>query len=191
MRLIELIHRAVPYPVFLITSAQDGLAVSVAHKRYAENEADKMVIERVVAASALAGELPSHVVQAFLQGLALAHQPCRDAFPKPTALISKLIEQIASDGDLVLDFFAGSGTTGHALWNSSEHTDPLVASAPKVQAGRRQSRRSARTRLSPRQSYSIKRLEPLYDFRREISLPEGKLLGLRAGTKCTRTRRSA
>lgn len=36
-------------------------------------------------------------------------------FPKPTALISKLIEQVAGDGDIVLDFFAGSGTTGHAL----------------------------------------------------------------------------
>ncbi|MGO6683570.1 site-specific DNA-methyltransferase [Rhizobium leguminosarum] len=36
-------------------------------------------------------------------------------FPKPTELISKLIEQVAGDGDTVLDFFAGSGTTGHAL----------------------------------------------------------------------------
>jgi adenine-specific DNA-methyltransferase len=37
------------------------------------------------------------------------------AFPKPTRLISSLIEQVASEGDIVLDFFAGSGTTGHAL----------------------------------------------------------------------------
>ncbi|MER9304268.1 site-specific DNA-methyltransferase [Mesorhizobium sp. M0496] len=37
------------------------------------------------------------------------------AFPKPTALIASLIEQVAADGDIVLDFFAGSGTTGHAL----------------------------------------------------------------------------
>jgi adenine-specific DNA-methyltransferase len=37
------------------------------------------------------------------------------AFPKPTELIASLIEQVAADGDLVLDFFAGSGTTGHAL----------------------------------------------------------------------------
>lgn len=36
-------------------------------------------------------------------------------FPKPTELISKLIEQVAADGDIVLDFFAGSGTTGHAM----------------------------------------------------------------------------
>lgn len=37
------------------------------------------------------------------------------AFPKPTRLIASLIEQVAADGDIVLDFFAGSGTTGHAL----------------------------------------------------------------------------
>lgn len=37
-------------------------------------------------------------------------------FPKPVGLIRRLLEiaQI-SDGDLVLDFFAGSGTTAHAL----------------------------------------------------------------------------
>ncbi len=37
------------------------------------------------------------------------------AFPKPTDLIASLIEQVAADGDIILDFFAGSGTTGHAL----------------------------------------------------------------------------
>jgi len=36
------------------------------------------------------------------------------SFPKPVALISDLIEQGASREDIVLDFFAGSGTTGHA-----------------------------------------------------------------------------
>ena len=37
------------------------------------------------------------------------------SFPKPTELIAALIEQVAGDGDIVMDFFAGSGTTGHAL----------------------------------------------------------------------------
>jgi adenine-specific DNA-methyltransferase len=37
------------------------------------------------------------------------------AFPKPTDLIATLIEQVTADGDIVLDFFAGSGTTGHAV----------------------------------------------------------------------------
>ncbi|CAN2190795.1 DNA methylase N-4/N-6 [Candidatus Nanopelagicaceae bacterium] len=35
--------------------------------------------------------------------------------PKPTELVRQLIASCTSDGDLVLDFFAGSGTVGHAV----------------------------------------------------------------------------
>ena len=48
-RLTELIHRAIPYPVLLITVGSGGLAVSVAPKRAAQNEGGKVVVERVVA----------------------------------------------------------------------------------------------------------------------------------------------
>ena len=37
------------------------------------------------------------------------------AFPKPSRLIALLIEQATTSGDLVLDSFSGSGTTGHAV----------------------------------------------------------------------------
>jgi adenine-specific DNA-methyltransferase len=36
-------------------------------------------------------------------------------FPKPVALLQMLIEQVTSDDDIVLDFFAGAGSTGHAV----------------------------------------------------------------------------
>ena len=37
-------------------------------------------------------------------------------FPKPHRYIAEIVAQIATqDGDLVLDSFAGSGTTGHAV----------------------------------------------------------------------------
>ena len=36
-------------------------------------------------------------------------------FPKPTDLVRLFAEQITSGSDIVLDFFAGSGTTGHAV----------------------------------------------------------------------------
>lgn len=36
--------------------------------------------------------------------------------PKPTRLIERVIQIATSDGDLVLDSFAGSGTTGHAAF---------------------------------------------------------------------------
>lgn len=37
------------------------------------------------------------------------------SFPKPTSLIAKLVEVSTGPDDLVLDFFAGSGTTAHAV----------------------------------------------------------------------------
>jgi len=39
------------------------------------------------------------------------------AFPKPSQFVASLIEQASETGDLILDSFSGSGTTGHAvLW---------------------------------------------------------------------------
>ena len=40
-------------------------------------------------------------------------------YPKPLSLIRLLIGQIMKEGDLVMDFFAGSGTTAHALFDWS------------------------------------------------------------------------
>lgn len=36
------------------------------------------------------------------------------SFPKPSSLIERIVEQTTSDGDIVIDFFAGSGSTAHA-----------------------------------------------------------------------------
>jgi len=37
------------------------------------------------------------------------------SFPKPVDLMRKLVEQATKDDDIILDFFAGSGTTAHAV----------------------------------------------------------------------------
>lgn len=79
-RLIELIHRAIPYPVLLVTADEKGLVLSAAHKRHAEREAGKVVIERVVSTAALRLEKLNSQEQAFLQSLALAKQSRRGLF---------------------------------------------------------------------------------------------------------------
>lgn len=79
-RLIELIHRAIPYPVLLVTSDEQGVSVSVAHKRNAEREAGKVVIERLVFAQLASGNLTPSTQKAFLESLALVKQPRRDLF---------------------------------------------------------------------------------------------------------------
>lgn len=77
-RLTELIHRAIPYPVLLITSGSGGLAVSVAPKRAAQNEGGKVVVERVVAVGELDPLAPPDTERAFLNSLTLKSQPSRD-----------------------------------------------------------------------------------------------------------------
>ncbi|HEX8670365.1 MAG TPA: site-specific DNA-methyltransferase, partial [Longimicrobium sp.] len=42
------------------------------------------------------------------------------AYPKPVSLIRSLIRAATRDGDIVIDFFAGSGTTGHAVLNLNQ-----------------------------------------------------------------------
>ena len=44
-------------------------------------------------------------------------------FSKPTELIKFLIEQGTKNGDIVLDFFAGSGTTGHSIIEMNKKGD--------------------------------------------------------------------
>ncbi len=41
-------------------------------------------------------------------------------YSKPTKLINRLIELSTNEGDIILDFFAGSGTTAHAVLESNK-----------------------------------------------------------------------
>jgi len=43
-------------------------------------------------------------------------------FPKPSKLIRTMIQQVLDDGDIVLDFFAGSGSTAHAVLDFNRET---------------------------------------------------------------------
>lgn len=39
--------------------------------------------------------------------------------PKSTDVLARLFHSMTGDGDLVIDFFAGSGSTGHAIWEQN------------------------------------------------------------------------
>ncbi|MCW5737194.1 MAG: DUF4391 domain-containing protein [Enhydrobacter sp.] len=79
-RLIELIHRAIPYPVLLISSDDQGVTISASHKRRAQNDAGRTVTEAVTAAIALRPHTADAIEAAFLQGLALAEQQHTDLY---------------------------------------------------------------------------------------------------------------
>jgi len=73
-RLVELLHRAVPYPVLLVFTHGGCVSVSLIHKRHALNEADKVILDgehRVVDIQRIERSPQS----AFLQALDIARQP--------------------------------------------------------------------------------------------------------------------
>lgn len=72
-RLAELVHRAVPYPLLLLLAGQQGLLLSLAHKRWAQNEAGKVVLDGEPTTVDLALDLSAE--HPFVQALALTRQP--------------------------------------------------------------------------------------------------------------------
>ena len=75
-RLAELVHRAVPYPVLLLLHSGQRMMLSLAHKRWAQNEAGKVVLDSGMVSASLPDDAPSaDVLSAFMQALALTSQP--------------------------------------------------------------------------------------------------------------------
>ncbi|WP_229519244.1 DUF4391 domain-containing protein [Massilia rhizosphaerae] len=72
-RLGELIHRAVPYPVLLLVLTADLVELSLAHKRAAQNETGRIVLDGEVVGLVLGEEQP--VPQGLLAALATDRQP--------------------------------------------------------------------------------------------------------------------
>ncbi|MCP5278907.1 MAG: DUF4391 domain-containing protein [Thiobacillus sp.] len=95
-RLVELIHRAVPYPVLLATANQDGVSISLAHKRQSQGEAGKVVIEDLRATPALQLDSPDQRLTTFLQSLALEQQPRSNLYVLYQGWIDRLTAFAAS-----------------------------------------------------------------------------------------------
>jgi len=74
-RLLELVHRAVPYPLILIAEQTGQIGISAAHKRWAQNEAGKTVLDGEIVSADYAGEQDAGYLTTFLASLALGRQP--------------------------------------------------------------------------------------------------------------------
>ncbi len=75
VRLAELVHRAVPYPVLLLLESEPRVTLSLAHKRWAQNEAGKIVLDGSVVSIPLPDDaLSVAALSAFMQALALTRQ---------------------------------------------------------------------------------------------------------------------
>ena len=74
-RLIELVHRAIPYPALLLTEQAEWPGISAAHKRWSQGEAGKTVLEGGVVSVEWESALDGEHCQAFGAALAVAQQP--------------------------------------------------------------------------------------------------------------------
>ena len=159
-RLTELIHRAIPYPVLLVSSFLDGdtasIAVSAAHKRFAQNEAGKFVVDEILTTNPIALDaVPSATAQAFLSTLALARLPTRDLFAFYQGWM-----------DSIVGFEASSITGRFALPESPEQMRQMRESVAKhsqildeLSALRTQATKEKQMNRLVELNMSIKRLE--------------------------------
>ena len=72
-RLTERIHRAIPYPVFLIRSQHAGLSLSLAHLRWSQGQSGQTVLDGSLVTATVDPEIPTTI--AFLASLNVTGQP--------------------------------------------------------------------------------------------------------------------
>ena len=77
-RLLDLIHRAIPYPVVLVTQQGDTVNLSLAHKGWSQGETGKTVLDGEVVAVEWNHERHEKHEREFLAAVALARQPRTD-----------------------------------------------------------------------------------------------------------------
>lgn len=110
LRLTELMHRAIPYPLVLVTVHRDVLNLSLAHKRWSQGEAGKVVIEDV-RQTPLVPDAASPEEVSFLASLAISQLPSLNLF----ALYSGLLERIAAlEAARITGTFAPPHAAAHA-----------------------------------------------------------------------------
>jgi Domain of unknown function (DUF4391) len=74
-RLIELVHRAVPYPVLLVAEQGFTVGLSAAPKRWSQSETGKTVLEGAVVTVEWDADQDNHRWPGFCDALALGQQP--------------------------------------------------------------------------------------------------------------------
>lgn len=110
-RLPELLHRAVPYPVFLLVAEGTRLTLSLAHKRWSQGETGAMVLDGEPVAATLTESEPGGLQSSFREALSLARQPRADLYLLYQGWIDTLLALLAAR---VTGLFAVAASPDHA-----------------------------------------------------------------------------
>jgi hypothetical protein len=79
-RLLELVHRAIPYPLVLVAAHGETVTLSLAHKRWSQGERGKIVIEDVYRTLPFRPQTPTPQEASFLSTLAVSRLPPENLF---------------------------------------------------------------------------------------------------------------
>ena len=163
-RLIELIHRAIPYPVALIVGQGTGVSLALAHKRRSQGEAGKVVIEEMRRTAPFDPASASPQLTLFLPTLAVSCLPHRDLF----ALYQGWIDRVAA-------FEAARITGAYAPPESAERATELQEGleahnrlAREIAALRAQASKEKQINRRVELNLEIKRLEARLAETREV-----------------------
>ena len=74
-RLAEIIHRAIPYPLIVVFASDEGVSVSLAHKRFSQAEKDAIVAEEFISTGWFDPTEPDGVHADFLKSLNISTWP--------------------------------------------------------------------------------------------------------------------
>jgi len=91
IRIAELIHRAIPYPVLLVSGQSETVSFSCSHKRWSQAEAGKVVIEEVHRTRPFQIDSLGTQQTQFLASLALSVMPANDLYRLYQGWIDRLI----------------------------------------------------------------------------------------------------
>lgn len=80
VRLTELVHRAIPYPLLLLSSHEGLCTFSVAHKRWSQGETGKVVIEDLFCSAPFRPDTTKPEEAAFIASLKLSNLPRESLF---------------------------------------------------------------------------------------------------------------
>ncbi|MCS6291724.1 MAG: DUF4391 domain-containing protein [Nitrospira sp.] len=110
-RLIELIHRAIPYPVVLLTEQGGAVSLSLAHKRWSQGEGGAVVVEDVRRTAPFDPKNPTAEEAHFISSLAVSGLPHRDLF----ALYQGWLDRVAAlEAAQITGTFAPPDSDGRA-----------------------------------------------------------------------------
>lgn len=89
-RIAELVHRCIPYPLLLMLEQSGAMTLSVGHIRWAQNEADKVILDGTPYEARIDGSTPAAAMSSLMQALALTQLPRTNLF----ALVQGLIDAL-------------------------------------------------------------------------------------------------